>query len=274
MTLSLDDEVVIERGGTGTLSATLMSEGAGVAGVEATIRLASGLAPVLRDDGTPECAPGLATGKLVFASTRHEGGSHCTRRYDCNVLRILVLSLTDTGPIPDGPVFSCAIAVDPQVTIFLLPLGVASALASDPAGGPLAVAAVDGLVRVPMPPSATPSDTRTPTATWTPDAHPTTTGDPGGIRSRLPTSRPPSDTPALPPTTSPTATPSFDGGGGCAVGPKAEGSLGPMLVVLALALARRRRPRRRADHPSVMRASRTTAPAPGRRRATGSRSRE
>jgi MYXO-CTERM domain-containing protein len=248
VTLALDDVIVIERGATGTLSATLSSDGASVAGVAATIRLASGLAPVLGDDGAPACVAGPATGKLVFANTRHEGGSHCTRQYDCNVLHLLVLSLTDTLAIPDGLLFSCALTVDPQVGIFSLPVRIVTASASDPAGALLDVAGVDGLVSVPVPPSITPFDTATPTPTWTSDPRPTATGDPGAIRSRKPTSpRRPTETPASAAVTpTPTATNTRSGGGGCAVSGNSGGTLQLMALALIGALARLRRRRERS----------------------------
>jgi hypothetical protein len=146
--------------------------------------------------------------------------------------------------------FACAIAVDPQVVIYSLPVRVVTASASDPAGGLLAVAGVDGLVSVPVPPTATPFDTATPTATWTPDAdpHPTTTGDPGGIRSRKPTSsRLP--TAAPPGVTAPTPTAAaMAGSSGCAIAPSERGSLPLALICLALAVARRVHHREHRGH--------------------------
>ena len=60
----------------------------------------------------------------MFATIRREGGSQCAT-YSCNVMRVLVLSLTDSSPIPDGTLFTCAIAVEPQVAMSSLALRVA-----------------------------------------------------------------------------------------------------------------------------------------------------
>ena len=248
------DDIVIERGGTGTLRATLITEGASVAGVEMTLRLASGLAPVLRDDGTPDCTAD-PTGKTVFATVRHEGGSHCTRPYDCNVVRLVLLSLSDSAPIADGALFACGIAVDPQVGIFVLPLHVVHVAASDPYGVLQPAAGIDAVVTVPFPPTAIPFDTATPTATRS--QGPTSTAITEGVRTRKPTStRLPSGIPATgTPATTPTATSTVARpGGGCAIAAPddAQRAFAAGLVLL-LALRRvrssrsggRRAPRRR-----------------------------
>ena len=64
VTLSLDEAAVLAPGDTGTFTATLVSEGASVAAVSATIRLASGLAPVRRAGGEVDCVAGPETGKM------------------------------------------------------------------------------------------------------------------------------------------------------------------------------------------------------------------
>ena len=111
-----------------------------------------------------------------------------------------------------------------------------AASASDPMGELLTVAGTDGVVQVPLPPSATPQDTATPTITRT--SRPTVKPLPPNVRTRKPTSTgsPLAAATSNPPSATRTRAGSSDG---CATTPYGGSARGSLIGLAVLVLLRR-----------------------------------
>ena len=124
----------------------------------------------------------------------------CTAGTDCTGLRTLVLSLSNVNPIPNGArLYTCQIAIAEDAADGTYPLTCSNAGASDPDGGALVTACVDGSVVVGVQPTPTGTPTVTPTVTPSPSPSPTPTATSG-----TPPPATATNTPATPPTRTPT----------------------------------------------------------------------
>lgn len=80
--------------------------------------------------GDPDCTVNPATGKDVFTGFLPNS---CTPGVDCTGIRVLVLSLSNSDPIPDGVLYSCNVEISPAAIAGTYPLVISNA---DSAGGP------------------------------------------------------------------------------------------------------------------------------------------
>jgi hypothetical protein len=122
-----------------TVDATLHTMGNVVAGVQNDIAF---------DPFTPiiGCDPNPAIAKGVFLAFRPFG---CTPGVDCTSMRLLVLSLTDVNPIPDGSVlYTCHVAINLAAPDGNYPLTMSNVDGSTPDGVEVVTDGIDGAVVV------------------------------------------------------------------------------------------------------------------------------
>ena len=122
-----------------TFDATLHDMGNVVAGTENVIAF-DPLTPIIGCQANP------AISKSVFSAFRPLG---CTIGLDCTSIKLLVLSLSDVDPIPDGSVlYSCTVGISFVASDGTYPLDTSLEGASTPDGQPVATEGIDGAVVV------------------------------------------------------------------------------------------------------------------------------
>jgi hypothetical protein len=138
-----------------------VDEGVEIAGTQNDIFLeGSPIALVENTDGDPYCVANPVIDKEGTRFGFQPPG--CEASGTCTGLRALVLSLSNTDPIPSGSrLYSCNIAVSAAAEVgatYALPCSIA--LASSPAGAPIGIGCDDGAIEVlPLPtPSSLPDN--------------------------------------------------------------------------------------------------------------------
>src|SRR5215468_2980410 len=122
-----------------TFDATLHDMGNVVAGTENVIDF-NPLTPIIGCQANP------AINKDVFVGFRPIG---CTPGVDCTSVKLLVLSLVDVNPIPDGSVlYSCTVAISAIAPDGTYPLDTNQEGASTPDGEAVPTEGIDGAVIV------------------------------------------------------------------------------------------------------------------------------
>jgi hypothetical protein len=134
-------------GGTATITATLHTGGARIAGTQNDISFdPKSVAVARRPNGKPDCRPNSALGKEGTAFNFLP--QHCAPGA-CDNMRALVLSLSNVDAIPDGSVlYSCTVEVAIDATPGAKPLHLSRVGFSDPGGKVISGAGVDGTVTV------------------------------------------------------------------------------------------------------------------------------
>lgn len=132
-------------GGVASFDARLDSGGLGVAGTQNDI-VFDPLTPI-RDNGSgrPDCTANPATGKSVFSAFLPPG---CTVGSSCTGARVLMLSLSNVSPIPDGIIYSCRVQIAASAPAGTYPLANSNLGSSDPIGQALTTVGADGAVVV------------------------------------------------------------------------------------------------------------------------------
>lgn len=161
-----------------TFDVTLNTGGASVAGLQLDIGFDPSTPVAAQPNGRPNCTvnPAIDKGGTSFSFQP----SGCTTT-SCTRVRVLVLSVSNTDPIPDGSVlFTCKVNIAPSALLGRYPLTCSGSLASNPSGGSLVAACTPGeiIVAAPSPATATPTRTPTPTATTTATSTATVTPTP------------------------------------------------------------------------------------------------
>ena len=166
--------------------ATLATNGSSVAALQVDIIYPGSAPPVVASGNRPACTVNPAIGKDATSFDFRPFG--CTPGVSCTTIRAIVLSFSNTTPIPDGAqLFSCTFAVGTGVT-GSLPLFCSLPEAVNPDGEALSTSCTSGSITAnSVPATFTPVFTFTPTPT----------------QSRTPTVTPPSGA-----VSSPTRTPS------------------------------------------------------------------
>jgi hypothetical protein len=137
-------------GGVATVSATLSSAGAGIAGVQNDIVFDPGLvAVVAKANGKPDCTANPQIQKPGTAFSFLPPGCRSGIAESCIGVRALVLSLSDVTPIANGSVlYSCRLQVASNVTTGTAKLSVRRVGFSGPAGQAIDGVGVDGAVAI------------------------------------------------------------------------------------------------------------------------------
>lgn len=134
-------------GKTATITATLRSGGASIAGTQNDIGFDPRAVSIARKaNGKPDCRANSALGKegtaFNFLPSKCGPGT-------CNAVRALVLSLSSVSPIPDGSVlYTCTVEVASGATAGAKALTLSRVGFSDPGGKALSGAGADGTVTV------------------------------------------------------------------------------------------------------------------------------
>ena len=134
-------------GGTATITATLQSGGAKIAGTQNDITFDPRVVAIARKaNGKPDCRANAALGKEGTAFNFLP--QHCAPGA-CDNVRVLVLSLSNVESIPDGSVlYTCTVEVGINATPGAKPLRLSRVGFSDPGGKVINGVAVDGTVTV------------------------------------------------------------------------------------------------------------------------------
>jgi hypothetical protein len=85
-------------------------------------------------DGRPDCAVNPNINKTGTAFAFQPSGCHGT---DCAAVRAIVLSFSNSDPIPSGPLYTCQVAIAPQAAAAAYPLDITNVILSDPSGDAL-----------------------------------------------------------------------------------------------------------------------------------------
>lgn len=136
-----------EPGGTATITATLQTGGARVAGTQNDISFDPRVVAVARKpNGKPDCRANAALGKEGTAFNFLP--QHCAPGA-CDNMRVLVLSLGNVDAIPDGSVlYSCTVEIAADATPGAKALRLSRVGFSDPGGKVISGVGVDGTVTV------------------------------------------------------------------------------------------------------------------------------
>ncbi len=134
-------------GETTTITATLQSGGAKIAGTQNDISFDPKAVSVVRKaNGRPDCQPNARLNKEGTAFNFLP--PHCAPGA-CDSMRVLVLSLSNVDPIPDGSVlYTCNVEVALGATPGAKPLHLSRVGFSDPGGKEITGVGVDGTVTV------------------------------------------------------------------------------------------------------------------------------
>lgn len=134
-------------GGNPEVAVTLERRVHLVAGIQIELRFDARMAIAARSDGDPDCAVNPAIHKDAPAAFWPSG---CNPELlgSCLSVRVLVISLADTNPIPDGLLFTCRIAIAADAPPGVYPLTAYDVGASSPEGDALDTEGVDGSVVV------------------------------------------------------------------------------------------------------------------------------
>ncbi len=233
----------LAQGSRVPLPVVLHTNGASVVGVQNDLGFTRSTPIVAASTGKPQCAVNAAIGKpntsFVFMPV---GCDHA--QGECTAVRAIVLSLDNVNPIADQSVlYTCLVEAPPRESVGTFALHVSALYVSDPSGGLLPAAAVDGSVSVSAAPAPQSSSTATATATHVPvpASSPVPTGTFNAPRS--------SDDAALERAESRMAP-----GGGCNMSPHSNGWSAILAVCVLLAVLLRPRARARVapmrpDHP-------------------------
>jgi hypothetical protein len=137
-------------GAIATVSATLNSAGAGIAGAQNDIVFDPGLvAVVAKPNGKPDCTANPQIQKPGTAFSFLPPGCRSGIAESCIGVRALVLSLSDVTPIPNGSVlYSCRLQVASKVATGTAQLSVRRVGFSGPAGQAIDGVGVDGAVAI------------------------------------------------------------------------------------------------------------------------------
>lgn len=145
------------QGAGATVVVTLDTDGSAIAATQNDFAFDGVNTPIrLTATGEPDCTVDPSIGKEGFFAFHPIGcfASGCTR------VRALVLSLTNTATIPDGPLYSCRIQIPGRASVGSYPLQLLEAYASNPRGEAVSLGTVDGRLAVtsraaPAPPTPT-----------------------------------------------------------------------------------------------------------------------
>ena len=134
-------------GGTATITATLQTGGAKIAGTQNDISFdPRDVAIARKANGKPDCRANTALGKEGTAFNFLP--QHCAPGA-CDNVRVLVLSLSNVESIPDGSVlYTCTVEVGINATPGAKPLRLSRVGFSDPGGKVINGVGVDGTVTV------------------------------------------------------------------------------------------------------------------------------
>jgi hypothetical protein len=77
------------------------------------------LTPIASQGGVPDCTANPATGKDAFTAFHPIG---CTPGVDCTRARVIVISLSNLDPVPNGVLYSCNVNIDPSTAPGTYPL--------------------------------------------------------------------------------------------------------------------------------------------------------
>lgn len=134
-------------GGTATITATLQTGGAHIAGTQNDIAFDPKAVAIARKaNGRPDCRANASLGKEGTAFNFLP--QHCAPGA-CDNVRVLVLSLSNVEPIPDGSVlYTCTIEVAAGASPGPKPLRLSRVGFSDPGGRVVSGVGVDGTVTV------------------------------------------------------------------------------------------------------------------------------
>lgn len=139
--------VSVAPGGRATVTATLRSGGASIAGTQNDIGFDPRAVAIARKpNGKPDCRANPAIGKegtaFNFLPQKCAPGA-------CDTVRALVLSLSNVGAIADGSVlYTCTVEAAPGATPGARPLRLSRVGFSDPGGKAITGAGVDGSITV------------------------------------------------------------------------------------------------------------------------------
>ncbi|MGH7787392.1 MAG: hypothetical protein ACRERC_11030 [Candidatus Binatia bacterium] len=137
------------QGDVATVTATLATGEASIAGTENVIQFPAGkeVAVQALANGRPNCTRNEEIDKGGTAFSFQPSG--CTVGTDCTGVKALVLSLENVTPIPDGSVlYSCLVAIAESAPNGAYELSNVDVLGSDPDGNEVAVEGIDGIVTV------------------------------------------------------------------------------------------------------------------------------
>jgi hypothetical protein len=134
-------------GGTTTITATLQTSGAKIAGTQNDISFDRHEVAIARKaNGKPDCRGNAALGKEGTAFNFLP--QHCAPGA-CDNVRVLVLSLSNVEPIPDGStLYTCTVEVGDRATPGAKALRLSRVGFSDPGGKVINGVGVDGTVTV------------------------------------------------------------------------------------------------------------------------------
>jgi hypothetical protein len=132
-----------------TLTATLNTSGASVAGTQNDISFdPKEVAIAAKSNGKPDCAPNSQLGKEGTAFSFLPPGCNAAGG-GCTSVRALVLSLSNTAPIPNGsPLYTCQARIAPQASPGAHTLSLSRVGFSSPSGQAITGGGVDGAVTV------------------------------------------------------------------------------------------------------------------------------
>ncbi|MFN8642769.1 MAG: hypothetical protein U0802_14365 [Candidatus Binatia bacterium] len=137
----------VRPGLTATVTATLQSGGASIAGTQNDITFdPRAVAIVRKPNGKPDCRANAAIGKDATAFTFLP--QQCAPG-TCTTVRALVLSLSSVSPIPDGSVlYTCTVEAGTDAAPGAQALHLSRIGFSDPGGKEIGGTGVDGTVTV------------------------------------------------------------------------------------------------------------------------------
>jgi len=133
------------------VAVSLHTRGQIVAGVQHDIGFDRSTAVAALPNGKPDCLVNPDIDKMAAAGFQPPG---CTG-VSCHGVRVLVLSLSNTDPIPDGSrLYTCRVVIAADAAPGRYRLAISDAVASDPDGQALPAYGVDGTVTVSTPRAA------------------------------------------------------------------------------------------------------------------------
>jgi hypothetical protein len=142
------DSVVVAPGAETLATAFLRTHGRLVSGIQTELSVSPPLSIPAKANGKPDCALGDTAAEWKQASSFAFIPSGCTAAV-CTGVRILVLSTTSTGPLPDGTPFQCTLKTGGAVGVF--PVPVSGSILSDPQDVKLPVRETAGTVTISSP---------------------------------------------------------------------------------------------------------------------------
>lgn len=140
----------VRAGEVATITATLRSGGASIAGTQNDIVFdPKQIAVAPKPNGKPDCAVNPKLGKEGTAFSFLPPGCHSVIGAGCTTVRALVLSLSNVEAIPNGSVlYTCKVQISPQASPGAHTLSLSRVGFSDPAGQAITGGGVAGALTV------------------------------------------------------------------------------------------------------------------------------